>query len=421
MSENLCTFGQVTENNYNQFFNPNICHVCKSHNKGKLITCDRCLMISYCCSLHKEMHFESHQLICITITKVTSEDEKWNTKRFDSLEEWIESQKEFRRIIQMDIARHLQLYEIEMFMCAKSCLICHRQINLKTCELCYSVNYCDDDTLEFRAQHSSNCYDLMLLLNLNIETLKDDVHNLYLENYEFPDRLYFHDMTTFVDRYIDAKRLRSGKALTRSNASWKMEHYVYSDYVSGSLTLYEALTQPLSALVKEHQFIVHIIGGSIVDVNSLPAWEFLLHMFPSIRKLYVVMIRPAVEFLSCEYGNLCATCISRHQKLYVQNVSESYRDYIKQMPFMRPSVIIRFQAVVNVDTTWLKFLLNTNCPLLLTSDSRHKADTVYRTMNTEGTGRLHYRGNKFRSFRPYRDYETGGVCYRNAYIITYYS
>ncbi|XP_032677174.1 uncharacterized protein LOC116846890 [Odontomachus brunneus] len=54
--------------NYNNFFHPNLCHVCKSKDQLKLCFC---YMISYCCETHRVQHESQHKEICKIIISHT--------------------------------------------------------------------------------------------------------------------------------------------------------------------------------------------------------------------------------------------------------------------------------------------------------------------------------------------------------------
>ncbi|XP_032668717.1 uncharacterized protein LOC116842933 [Odontomachus brunneus] len=150
-----------TENNYNQFFNPNICHVCKQPNQGELIPCGSCDMVFYCSTEHQIMHQSSHMEVCSVIPFARIEDLESNARPFNSDDKWRSSRKTFMQGIRMKITRDLMPYEKEMIMCAKSCLICHQQISLRTCRTCYSANYCDEHQWDFKNKHELMCPDLL--------------------------------------------------------------------------------------------------------------------------------------------------------------------------------------------------------------------------------------------------------------------
>ncbi|XP_032682840.1 uncharacterized protein LOC116849622 isoform X4 [Odontomachus brunneus] len=139
----------ININNYNSFFHENICHVCKKVNNGSFISCNLCDMISYCTPEHSLMHRPQHMQICEYIIRVLRE----NKIRRDcalSLFKWIQLRQQFLSSIKKWIPRKLKLYEEQMILFAKSCSICHRQINLEHCQTCYSDYYCSEHIQEFQ-------------------------------------------------------------------------------------------------------------------------------------------------------------------------------------------------------------------------------------------------------------------------------
>ncbi|XP_032682836.1 uncharacterized protein LOC116849620 [Odontomachus brunneus] len=130
-------------NNYNSFFHENICHVCKKVNNGSFISCKRCNMISYCTIEHRLMHRPQHMQICENINRFLRENEIRRDCAL-SLTNWITLRQQFLSSIKKWIPRKLKPYEEQMILFAKSCSICHRQINLEHCRTCYSEYYCID-------------------------------------------------------------------------------------------------------------------------------------------------------------------------------------------------------------------------------------------------------------------------------------
>ncbi|XP_032685277.1 uncharacterized protein LOC116850751 [Odontomachus brunneus] len=310
--------GPFHEDKYNQFFNPNLCHVCKSPNDGKLIPCDRCYSIYYCCKEHKAMHEESHRKVCEGLTLAISFDPHWYT-RCCNFKEWIDLKRSLVIFIKMHISRKLYPYEIEMCFCAKSCDICHRMINLQTCTYCYSINYCDK---HIRSMTSHvDCQNRLLLLDLNIANINNNVCNEYpehLKNTKFPVKRNYYSMLSFVNAYTNHPK----------GDMWTNKLYIFTDYMTGPLTLYNAFGKAnLLNYPRQHrEFVIHIIAGSALDVASLKAWQILLHLFFTVKKLHIVMIKPETVFESVKY-NLCHKSITRNQELYFEYVSESYYNY----------------------------------------------------------------------------------------------
>ncbi|EFN90103.1 hypothetical protein EAI_16099 [Harpegnathos saltator] len=371
------------------------------------------------------MHEESHSPMCAAIERFTSFRPEWNTLCYN-LEEWTKFRKALMTLIRLEIRRDLKSYEVEMLMCAKACLICKRQIDLRTCIVCYSSNYCRDHELAFTMLHKPRCEGLLLLLNINVATMYSNICTSYpafLKFARFPDKAdSFHDMRAFVNGYIVPRSNR--KNLT---SKWRLNYYVYSEYVSGPLTLHHAFEElsSLCLLQIDHKCVVHLVAPDVVDIEGAPAWELLLHLLNVISRLYVVMIRPDIDLISGERNNLCRKCSARGRKLYVENVSESYQDYVSSASYKQPNVIVGFQVEFNDKVTWLKSLsaiLAQKCPLILTTNSENQSmEIVDKVSAAAGVTRklFLFIKNKFQGCRPYRDYETGGVFYRNSNLIIF--
>ncbi|XP_032678531.1 uncharacterized protein LOC116847542 [Odontomachus brunneus] len=150
----LIFHGPYTEDKYNQFFNPNVCHVCKLHSRD-LITCNRCNMISYCSKEHEAIHRNSHSEICKAIGRVITD--KSFSDIYPSLEKWTESRKGILHQTRSSLSRGIQRYEMEMILCAKSCCVCFRQTNIWHCNICYSAHFCHDDQKLFKVLHKKYC------------------------------------------------------------------------------------------------------------------------------------------------------------------------------------------------------------------------------------------------------------------------
>ncbi|XP_032668697.1 uncharacterized protein LOC116842927 isoform X1 [Odontomachus brunneus] len=428
-----------TENNYNQFFNPNICHVCKSSNQDKLFPCDSCGMVFYCCNLHQVIHKSSHMEICVIMANVRTEYWESNERAFKSEEEWSSFRKIFIEGIKMKITRDLKSYEIEMMMCVKSCLICYLQVNLRTCNICYSANYCDKHYLKFQQKHKSVCTDLLILLNLNISIINNANIKLYPQQMKlFRMQLDFEDMFTFISRHVNNYK-------NPNIEIWSELSYIYSDYMSAPLTLWYGLMQfehllDVAKMYKmecrfkhpaQYPFNVHIIGASSADITGLPSWELFMHFCSKygnfrnvINELRVILIEPETDCEWNGYYNVCCACRHSNRKLYFENTRVSYEDYIRRNLYKQANIIITFQAEFNVESALLDIFVATRdrkCPFFFTTSSQNKAEEIINKI--QGVMSIPQEKysirNKFRSFRPYRNYETGGIYYRNVHLVVF--
>ncbi|EFN81814.1 hypothetical protein EAI_15209, partial [Harpegnathos saltator] len=345
-----------------QFFNPNICHVCKKVDKGNFISCDSCGLISYCSEEHKTYHREKHERVCAVIAQLLQEKTQRDTRRFGDWQQWIHSRKEFLKLVEKNIGYTLEPYEKEAILWSKSCYVCHQQAELKTCQRCFSANYCNEHEKAFQIKHrGSNCDDLVLSLNIDIETISNRTSNMSYGFLQFVnENSKFETMLEFCIEFVISRR--------KNHVDWLAKDYVRSDYLSDPLTIYSGFKRIGSLeIINEPLVIIHILAANSGDTNSLSAWEILLHLIPEIQRLLIVLINPKLED-SFIRPNLCKLCDEKKKDLSFLLYSMLYHDYISSGIFKKPTVIVGFDAKFDKGGTWdksLKSMQRINCPLVL--------------------------------------------------------
>ncbi|XP_032681484.1 uncharacterized protein LOC116848942 [Odontomachus brunneus] len=405
---------------YNMFFNPNVCHVCKLRMKGDLILCNRCHMISYCSEEHKKVHLKEHSYICNHIEKALTKMSEWRMHQF-SPSEWFKSKKEFMQLVQMSISRKLQPYEKQMLMFTKSCFICHQQVDLFTCEICYSSNFCLEHFQLFATHHASECKNLILLFNLNLAKMQELVKPLYI--YNITDcRVKFDisdtpDMTAFVTKYAYNKK-------NRISTFEFLNLYVYTEYISGPLTLYYGICETMSPSFVNENFCIHVIAANYIDEEGLHTWELLLHLFRGIKNLTVVLIGPKLQDSKTRDVDLCYRCKIYDQYFNYKCYPMLYHDYVFSTNYISPSIVIGFQANFEKNTWFesIQALRYQCCPLFLTALSKcNMQNNIIRIEEILGanvTPALQLKNN-YSSLCPYKDFNTDSVFYRNEVLVIY--
>lgn len=407
---------------YDTFFNPNICHVCKLTDTSDLTTCDQCYMVSYCSKGHREMHHSSHVEICAAVQKLLKKKSQCNTCPLN-LREWIQSRKEFLSLIESELSRDLRSHEVQMIMYAKSCLICHRQTNLYTCTTCYSANYCSDHTEAFMSHCNTTCKELLLCLSLDMELFHGLGSTMKFNRFPHESRPVV-DMDTFVKRFVQRTHT------SREVDDWHVPEYFYSDYASGPLTLYYGVQDAklIDSLDIPDTCYVHVIDASYIDRQYVPSWEILLHLLNEVKALKVILIGPELHN-ECNVIDLCSKCNRFYsQRLSFESYNMLYHDYTSSESYKRPNVIIGFNVNFNDGKTWseretILKLRDQDCPLVLTAKSKLKAEqNINRIQEIFGThlSPLYHDRNKFASRRPWRDIETiNYVYFRNIHVTVY--
>ncbi|XP_032671180.1 uncharacterized protein LOC116844127 [Odontomachus brunneus] len=407
---------------YYNFFNPNICHVCKMPQQINeiFITCGQCRMISYCSMDHKLKNNECHMQICTALRNISkSHQQFWYTCGI-ALKEWIQTRKLLKYLVQMELQRDLQPYEEQMITLAKSCIICYRQDNLLQCQKCHSINYCNNHKELLGNRHSSNCDKLKLCLWTNTFMT---LHPIIIDRFiEFPnDAQPANNMDAFIDKFVFSKHWKD-----KSYTVWYNLCLYYSDYASGPLTLYYGIRK-LHGLDCFHKldshFVIHIIDPKLIDIEYLPAWELLVHLLPNVKELKIILIGSILSNKS-ESLTLCTIRCFR-QNLNIETHRMLYHNYVDSECYKRPDVIIGFQVDFTDWETLPQIILkikHQQCPLLLTAKSQHKAQQNLEKISSilqpvcNVLYLLYHGENNFKSKRPYVDFEDGDASYRNDYL-----
>ncbi|XP_011138006.2 uncharacterized protein LOC105182345 [Harpegnathos saltator] len=397
---------------YNKFFHPNLCHVCKKTTEMiNLTTCDRCFFISYCSEDHKNLHLPQHREICIVIEKYLRNNPQFLTRRFN-LKEWWIAQDDFHTSVKLNLKRILESYEEQMITCSRFCFICHQQTGLYPCKKCFSADYCLEHKEEFEEQHEESFCDLYTMW-LNIEFLNvqyESKASLSLKFMKFPDNGSFNDMITFIEEHTQ-----------ETISEWNLLDYIYADYVSGPLSVYYGMSnvELSNILLTTSTCIIHVIGASSIEKNGLPVWEILLHLFPNIQVLIVVLLGADLQV---EFGmqDVCPRCVFNEKKFIYECYGTLYSNYMTDPMYGKAHLIVLFEVheFESLDKC-LKTMQSQECPVLLTTSEGLEileTDRIQQVLGRDVYPIINIK-NKFMSVRPYKDYKQ--TAYRNSVLIIY--
>ncbi|XP_032681731.1 uncharacterized protein LOC116849062 isoform X1 [Odontomachus brunneus] len=406
--------------NYNDFFHPNICHFCKKTNNDDLILCNNCYMISYCSDEHLLTDQPLHEVFCSYLKTYTliKYGHKWRSFRF-SEPQWIQSRYEFLCEITKQFI-DLTLHEINIIIFAKSCYLCHQQEFLYYCHTCYSENYCAEHVHNFSNHHSSKCEALKLYLNLNIKNIYFNMYQFIRICTEFPDdEKRVENMENFVMGYAQNSHHTNIR-------EWIYSEYIYSDYASRSLTLYDGIKKAgLLDTLDVEECVLHIISGGFVQKKYVYAWEILLHLLHRIKNLKVVLIGKRLEV--GRFNVLpCMNCIKRSLMFTFEIYSLFYDEFMLSPAFHPPNIIIAFQADFKaLPWTWKNTLLvsqRIKCPYFLTAASQTIAEANIQIIQESINVEPKYNApNNFKSYVPCRLLSSDYIGYPNSHVIIYES
>lgn len=409
----------ATPEYYNKFFNPNICHVCKR----RLETCQEffkvceCNMISYCSDEHKKIHQKQHHDLCDAILKVNGHKLLLDISNI-SIVEWVNIKKQLLKLVQAEVQRELEPYEVQMFLFVKSCFVCHTQPDREGfCKNCHCINYCNDHKYALHL-HKHFCSQLELGLSLELDIIK-------LSNSEYPKMTFIDNFPNLDKHLCNMLEFIKQYVLKPEQNTWFTYEFVCTDYMSGPLTVFYGITEMQlisDSSKKPKPFIIHIITAKFMDTFNLPAWELLIHLFNI--SLIVVMIEPKLnKELQNSTNTLCGLCERRSNTLLFEFYPLLYDDYVKTPSYKSPNLIVGFN--VKFSENWsesIHTIQAQNCPLFLTTKSQLKAQKIIKDiyqviMGDMVTAPCHV--NKFCGYMPHRDSNTEYVYFLNKCLITY--
>ncbi|XP_032677152.1 uncharacterized protein LOC116846876 isoform X2 [Odontomachus brunneus] len=392
--------------NYNNFFNPYVCHVCKI--SENLQVCQWCRLISYCCKEHLQLHREQHKEFCLAVVSLS--DEIYYSHNL-TLKEWTEYKKANVRRVKHKLGRDLESYEEQILLFAKSCLICRRQNDLSiVCNTCMSVTMCSTHK---SVSYVHSCAYLRLCTGLDINHAITNEEDILIPKellrYEF-----LSDMTIYLQHRL---------SYSRDFDTWNYTDFLYTNYLSRPLTLlYNVIGTSTYPLISE--ITIHVIAGTFTDHNSLLAWEVFLHQMKCPSSLIVVMIDSKLEDdKEMEFIDLCETCQIRRNALCFDYHSKTYSDYMKSVETEDPNIIMGFDIDFEKDKMAIQKALtytSKNIPLVLTCKSESRAQQIVAEIRTTWYKKpIIQKKNNFASCRPYRDDESDSVFFQHQYIIVY--
>lgn len=412
---------------YNYFFYPNACHICKKFGEEiSLKRCGNCTMISYCSKKHQKEHWLQHKDLCNAICSVLKDNQVssfLNNKQNLNTEGWTEMKMNFMLLVAIKIGRKLKHYEEEMFKFIRSCAVCHEQ-NVKVledCPNCPNTSFCTKHKNDM--EHKKICYLIKLCYTLDLAsiTYKEEIPKMRVpsptNHISLPQNI-----KDLIHYYIEPH--------TISPLSIEEETMIHTEYLTRPLTLLYAL-QKLRYSLKNHSIVIHVIAANIIDIDGIEFGEILLHWYPNMETAKIVLIGPELSSGSMPI-NLCKICLYNNKQLLIEMHGILYDDFAKSISYVKPDIIIGYNAGIHEcedfkseNDTWrqsLQIIAKQECPFILTSYTLLEAKKEQERLNTV-LGRdiecAFCDQNPYSSLRPYRDFETERVYYQNQYLLIY--
>lgn len=395
-----------------------VCYVCKSTTAPFFC---RCHMVSYCTLSHENEHRPEHKEICDAVMVLLKGKEHINTEEITS-EQWLSLKLYYMHSVSSILGRELRMEEKQMFMFLEACAICHRQDSLSRCTKCLCVMYCSAHR-SYTPNYEHDCKSLKLAFELDKLAPEWVGTYGYVDIYkDLTEEKNFTNMAQFL---TDHSRSGLYEGIT--------DHSVIisqSDFVTEPLTLYFTM-EKLNYVPSSNNILIHIIAESYRDIRSLESWQILLRLMPSLpQSLIIVAIGPAIKHDDHRVIRYHDQSSNKPKMLMLNTSAMSYQTYVRTGNLQKPDFIIGFHASIcnynyapnlfkETTISWVPLipaLVEQNCPCILTFG---KQDVKNEFMRIERTKHVYWGENPFKSERPYREFRTERVCYRNEYLIIF--
>ena len=338
-------------------------------------------------------------------------------------------------IVSLKLGRPLYFSETKMFKFPRACPVCHESNPhiLTNCVSCGNTSFCKDHILN--SCHKSVCPSFVSCYNFDV--LKKTINRLQLSEIVYiilnSNVMDFikpslkitksPSMRHFLDTYF--RKVINVRQRTSESEYW--EDMFISEYFTRAITLISAMEK--IGFEPQSEFIVHVLGANGLELE-VSAWEIILHWFPKIQKLKIVLIGPELHQDSM-MPDLCDLCNYNKKAFVVEFHDVLYHIYMSK-GYTKPNLIIGYNLGIHefinpgsMEDTWKDTILSlpkNDSPFILTAYTENEARKEHERMcfflgNT--TKYFCFEKNNFASLKPHRDFETEGVYYENNYLIIY--
>ena len=193
------------------------------------------------------------------------------------------------------------------------------------------------------------------------------------------------DVSEFLDLSTTMKVIVEGTPISTfsENLPTSMRQYLYqhintsvvisedlkvrsSEFLSNSLTIFNALQKinhPPAAKI-----LLHVYCKERVCLNDLKCWEILLHLLPNLTDLKVVLFGQAET--KKLFSDVCFKCSIKN--INIESNQLSYRDYMEQEDYQKPTIIAFLNMLYEVDNRildkyWSTYNSKVNVPVIITT------------------------------------------------------
>ena len=325
---------------------PYCCFVCRrtaAHCPGvNLSRCGKCKRVFYCSRDCQKQDFKKHKYLCQLMHDVPLLSDSCKTRS-----EWSAHLRGHLRQMRMAstafYGKDIWQLSFGLWLGQIHCQSCFSQVNLTICSTCGCVAHCNNSNCkkvfnELHSPESCECHCIRLAAYVmakqqgNYLKVASRLRNPSNGN----DGALFTPLPSTWGKYWSAKitDYEVPEALLRLPPVLAM----LTDSMSYIFTAMHCLQQLHNCrLVRENvpsdasTLCIHFIGADVLDIAGGQAgiFEEILHWFPNIRQLEVVLVGPDMQSHGIGQRRLindgmCSACSAKRCNVYITCISEMY-------------------------------------------------------------------------------------------------
>ena len=349
----------------------NMCLVCMNVSEIPII-CDKCKMLSYCSTQHKQQNRPHHEALCKVLCKDFNGIESFRFASDIQPDQYRSFRIQMIDVIEKKMNRRLDLWEREIILYPRVCRTCRKiSDDLKSCPDCLIDFYCDDH----REDHLKWCQDFQVFRQILWMQ-----HKHGYVNPNFPDvpRKKCCKLSDNFDKLL--------LELFNNNVNYRrIDCYTYASMslsATAPLTALFAMQKTCSDWCIKETFNIHVVGAEFqFECSSLRVWEKLfIHYLPKLKKLSLQFTGPELYLPQAPPEllgkvKLCRSCKIENREIRVTfNSKKLYHEIVDFGD--KPDIICLFNPGLYRETgfdgtdTWpqtIRKFCDAKVPVLVTS------------------------------------------------------
>lgn len=319
------------------------------------------------------------------------------------------------------LKRQFKPHEIQMINHPRVCAVCFESKPelLTKCKKCPQASFCKEHLND--SSHKEVCLELLAAFAIEdkgnqIQEMTGDIKEVKIAHQMKPVNLP-STIKKFIDTYVHKFEMNDEKTGEPSPIKIALTAEKFSRSLSLLFAMEKLNHTPGSKI------LIHVIGATIEEI-VISDWEIILHWFPKLCELKLVLIGPNILPGLEQMFSVCKLCRKYKKSLVVKVETVLYEEYSKRPNFEKPDMIAAFNAGIYAYPSWnkaMKIVASLKCPLLITSynviEAYREQDKISSMFGTAKC--IYFQPNPFASMMYLRNPIDEGTFSKNDFMLVY--